>query len=172
MTGTSGGQTGKGVAVTFSKLTYTVPVKKDRVSQEIEEKLDIIKDLNGVFHPGRLTALMGPSGSGKTTLMDILAGRKSGAGKIQGEVLYGGSPAPRAVLKLAKSAKVLPRMLMYTAEMKLPLSTPKAEKRKRVDNAKRVNVALALISQPMVVFLDEPTSGLDSKMANEVCAIL
>lgn len=38
--------------------------------------------------------------------------------------------------------------------------------------AKRVNVALALISQPMVVFLDEPTSGLDSKMANEVCAIL
>ena len=38
--------------------------------------------------------------------------------------------------------------------------------------AKRVNVALALISQPMVVFLDEPTSGLDSKMANEVCVIL
>ena len=80
-----------------------------------QEKLDIIKDLNGVFHPGRLTALMGPSGSGKTTLMDILAGRKSGAGKIQGEVqlgmrvflvvhntwrLYGGSPAPTAVLTL------------------------------------------------------------------------
>ena len=54
-----------------------------------QEKLDIIKDLNGVFHPGRLTALMGPSGSGKTTLMDILAGRKSGAGKIQGEVQLG-----------------------------------------------------------------------------------
>ena len=35
-----------------------------------------------------------------------------------------------------------------------------------------MNVALALISQPMVVFLDEPTSGLDSKMANEVCSIL
>ena len=33
-------------------------------------------------------------------------------------------------------------------------------------------MALALISQPLVVFLDEPTSGLDSKMANEVCAIL
>lgn len=28
-----------------------------------------------------------------------------------------------------------PRMLMYTAEMKLPRSTPYAEKRKRVDTA-------------------------------------
>eukprot|EP00913_Durusdinium_trenchii_P031832 g29810.t1 len=91
------------------------------------------------------------------------------------------------------------QMLMYTAEMKLPRSTSREDKRKRVDQvisqlrlnkcqhtvignvlsrgisggqAKRVNVALALISQPMVVFLDEPTSGLDSKMANEVCSIL
>ena len=54
-----------------------------------EEKVDILKDLSGIFHPGRLTALMGPSGSGKTTLMDILAGRKSGAGKIDGEVFFG-----------------------------------------------------------------------------------
>lgn len=43
---------------------------------------------------------------------------------------------------------------------------------RRESEAKRVNVALALISQPLVVYLDEPTSGLDSKMANEVCAIL
>eukprot|EP00434_Breviolum_minutum_P019639 symbB.v1.2.017319.t1/scaffold1341.1/size124323/10 len=202
MTGKTGPQGGgKGVAVTFNKLTYTVPIKK--------EKVDILKDLSGIFHPGRLTALMGPSGSGKTTLMDILAGRKSGAGKIDGEVLYGGSPAPAAVLKHLTGyveqfdtligELTVDQMLMYTAEMKLPRSTPYAEKRKRVDNviqqlrlnkcqntvignvlsrgisggqAKRVNVALALISQPMVVFLDEPTSGLDSKMANEVCAIL
>ncbi|CAK9067513.1 unnamed protein product [Durusdinium trenchii] len=198
MTGKTGG---KGVAVTFNKLTYTVPVKK--------EKLEILKDLSGVFHPCHLTALMGPSGSGKTTLMDILAGRKSGAGKIEGEVLYGGSPAPTAVLNHLTGyveqfdtligELTVDQMLMYTAEMKLPRSTSREDKRKRVDQvisqlrlnkcqhtvignvlsrgisggqAKRVNVALALISQPMVVFLDEPTSGLDSKMANEVCSIL
>ncbi|CAE8647617.1 unnamed protein product, partial [Polarella glacialis] len=77
----------KGIPVTFADLSYSVPVKK-------KAPLYILKNLNGVFQPGRLTALMGPSGSGKTTLMDVLAGRKSGAGSIEGEVLYGGAAAP------------------------------------------------------------------------------
>ena len=34
---------------------------------------------------------------------------------------------------------------------------------------KRVNIGIALISNPKVLFLDEPTTGLDSYTANEVC---
>lgn len=192
---------GQGSTVSFTNLTYTVPIKKAR--------LTILNDLSGVFQPGKLTALMGPSGSGKTTLMDILAGRKSGAGKVEGEVLYDGASVTGGTLKhlcgyveqfdTLLSELTVDNMLMYTAEMKLPLSMKRDEKRQRVDEvisklrlekcrhtlignvlrrgisggqAKRVNVALSLITQPRVVFLDEPTSGLDSKMANEVCMIL
>lgn len=90
-------------------------------------------------------------------------------------------------------------MLMYTAELRLPAATTRAARTARVDEvidklalgscaatvignplkrgisggqAKRVNIALALISRPSVIFLDEPTSGLDSAMANEVASCL
>jgi len=190
-----------GLDVCFTDLSYQVPVKK-------KEPLTIISGLSGHFAPGHLTALMGPSGSGKTTLMDIIAGRKIGVGKIQGEILYGGSKAPSSLKNLVGYVEqfdtligelTVEQMLMYTAELKLPRAIGREEKKRRVDSvieslrltkcrqtvignvlkrgisggqAKRVNIALSLITQPSILCLDEPTSGLDSSMANEVCLLL
>ncbi len=90
------------------------------------------------------------------------------------------------------------QMLMYTAELKLP-KLPTAEKEARVEEVikllqlqscrgtiiggalvkgisggqkKRVNIGLALITRPPILFLDEPTTGLDSAMADEVVGIM
>lgn len=193
--------TSPGLDVCFTNLSYSVPVKK-------KEPFTIISNLSGHFAPNRLAALMGPSGSGKTTLMDVIAGRKTGIGKIQGELLYGGSRSPANLKHLVGYVEqfdtligelTVEQMLMYTAELKLSRRVSREEKKRRVDvvienlrlskcrntvignvlkrgisggQAKRVNIALSLITQPSILCLDEPTSGLDSSMANEVCLML
>eukprot|EP01018_Ginkgo_biloba_P025422 Gb_41757 [translate_table: standard] len=56
-----------------------------------ENRLQLLRDVDGAFRPGVLTALMGVSGAGKTTLMDVLAGRKTG-GYIEGDIKISGFP--------------------------------------------------------------------------------
>lgn len=90
-------------------------------------------------------------------------------------------------------------MLRYTAALKLPASATAKEREDRVEEviamldlescrktvigsqlmrgvsggqAKRINIGLALITRPPVLFLDEPTSGLDSRTADEVVTCL
>ena len=97
------------------------------------------------------------------------------------------------------SALTVREMLCYTSELKRPLSEPWKDKEAAVDKllrdlglweardvlvgsamvkgisggqAKRTNIAIALITNPSVLFLDEPTSGLDSFTANEVMSVV
>mmetsp|Transcript_6067 Transcript_6067/g.15685 ORF Transcript_6067/g.15685 Transcript_6067/m.15685 type:complete len:806 (-) Transcript_6067:656-3073(-) len=96
-------------------------------------------------------------------------------------------------------ALTVTEMLMYQSELKRGTSEGLGPKRERVNDlmerlgllacastkigsyldrgisggqARRVNIALALVTDPSVLFLDEPTSGLDSTTSFEVCGIL
>ncbi|KAK8988613.1 hypothetical protein V6N11_029996 [Hibiscus sabdariffa] len=79
-------------SLTFVNIVYSVDMPQEMKEQgHTENRLVLLKGLNGTFRPGVLTALMGVSGAGKTTLMDVLSGRKTG-GYIEGNITVSGFP--------------------------------------------------------------------------------
>ncbi|WZZ57647.1 hypothetical protein YC2023_057754 [Brassica napus] len=79
-------------SITFDNVIYSVDMPQEMIEQGTQEdRLVLLKGVNGAFRPGVLTALMGVSGAGKTTLMDVLAGRKTG-GYIDGNITISGYP--------------------------------------------------------------------------------
>ncbi|KOM25784.1 hypothetical protein LR48_Vigan187s002400 [Vigna angularis] len=76
----------------FDEIRYSVDMPQEMKSQGISEnRLELLKGINGAFRPGVLTALMGVSGAGKTTLLDVLSGRKT-SGYIEGSITISGYP--------------------------------------------------------------------------------
>ncbi|KAL9349476.1 hypothetical protein Peur_056731 [Populus x canadensis] len=77
-------------SITFDDVIYSVDMPQEmKIQGVVEDRLVLLKGVNGAFRPGVLTTLMGVSGAGKTTLMDVLAGRKTG-GYIEGDIKISG----------------------------------------------------------------------------------
>jgi ABC-type multidrug transport system ATPase subunit len=169
----------------------------------------ILKDVNLHFKSGMLTELMGPSGAGKTTLLNLLIG--NAGGRIEGSVEVNGRALKKVANVFKKFYTFVPQddsllaslstreTLMFAARLRLPMTMPMAEKKRRVNRVlaelslircadqrigdvdrrgisggerKRASIALELLVNPSVIFIDEPTSGLDSKMAEDVVRTL
>ncbi|KAF9223816.1 hypothetical protein BS17DRAFT_802314, partial [Gyrodon lividus] len=116
--------------VHFSSLSYTLP-----------NGLEVLKDVQGVARPGKLTAVMGASGSGKSSLLDILAHR-SKLGTVTGPILINGRPVtPSQVRRVSgyvdqedtlMGTLTVYETVLYSALLRLPREMPEEEKIARV----------------------------------------
>ncbi|KAA8516690.1 hypothetical protein F0562_016804 [Nyssa sinensis] len=61
-----------------------------RLAPSKRRKIQILRDINGIVKPSRMTLLLGPPGAGKTTLMRALAGKLDQNLRVSGRVTYCG----------------------------------------------------------------------------------
>ncbi|XP_023764733.1 ABC transporter G family member 1 [Lactuca sativa] len=186
-------KTQTGAYLTWEDIGVSVSSSNRSVGKE-----QILTGVTGYAKPGEIVAIMGPSGCGKSTLLDSLAGRlASNIRHSTGRILINGRKqrltygtmsymAQEQVLTWTLTVK---ETVYYSAELQLPKSMPKSEKRQRADRTiremglqdslntriggwgikglsggqrRRLSICLELLTHPKILLLDEPTSGLDS----------
>ena len=146
--------------------------------------LEAVRGIDLAVHAGEVFAFLGPNGAGKTTTVEILEGyRRRDAGEVR---VLGADPAHptlawRARIGLVLQASHMPPELTvrelverYAGYYPRPRDVGETialvglgDKRKsragRLSGGqvRRLDVALALVGDPDLLFLDEPTTGFD-----------
>jgi ABC-2 type transport system ATP-binding protein len=148
--------------------------------------------------PGEVTALLGPNGAGKTTTIEILEGFQAptaGAVRVLGaDPREGGRGGRlwRARIGLVLQSTSLDAQLTVTEALTLfgglyPGRQRIGEVLDAIDMAddartrigalsggqrRRVDLGIAIIGQPEMLFLDEPTTGLDPEARRRLWAVI
>ena len=148
--------------------------------------LEAVRGIDFEVQRGEVFGLLGPNGAGKTTTVEILEGyRKRDAGEVQvlgtDPALAGGewreqigvvlqSSAMYETLTVAESLRLFagyyerPRPVDEVVEL-VGLEEKRDDRVRRLSGGqrRRLDLGLALVGDPELIFLDEPTTGFDPR---------
>src|SRR6186713_1298112 len=151
-----------------------------------------------VVHPGEIYGFLGPNGAGKSTtvhMLTTLLPPTAGKATVAGYDVVKQGPLVRKAIGAALQEAALDPLLTGRDHMRLQTALhgmPRAERSERGDELlervgltgaadrkirtysggmkRRLDLALALVHYPRILFLDEPTTGLDPQSRNALWA--
>ena len=163
-------------------------IKTEKRTKKYKEKT-VVKDLDLRVEEGEMYALLGVNGAGKSTtikMLSCLIRPTAGDAEVLGNSIVGDSVKVKQIISVSpQETSVAPNLtvkenLEFVAGV-FGFSKARAKEKTRqiiadfdmeqIENSRartlsggwqrRLSIAMALISEPKVIFLDEPTLGLD-----------
>jgi ABC-2 type transport system ATP-binding protein len=157
--------------------------------KEFKKGVVAVAGIDLAVSPGEIYGFLGPNGAGKSTTVHILTTLlppTAGTARVAGFDVATEGPRVRAAIGAALQEAALDPLLTGRDHMRLQTAlhgVPRRERRDRGDELlervgliaaadrkvrtysggmkRRLDLALALVHQPRILFLDEPTTGLD-----------
>ena len=163
-------------------------IKTENLTKKYKEKI-VVKNLNLTIAKGEMYALLGVNGAGKSTtikMLSCLIRPTSGDAYVLSNSIVSDSNAVKQIISVSPQETSVAINLTVKENLEFIAGVfgfPKAEAKRKaqiiidefdmrdVENTRakklsggymrRLSIAMALISEPQVLFLDEPTLGLD-----------
>jgi ABC-2 type transport system ATP-binding protein len=164
-------------------------IEVEGLEREFKGGVRAVDGVDLVVEPGEIYGFLGPNGAGKSTtvlMLTTLLPPTAGTARVAGHDIVREGPAVRRAIGAALQEAALDPLLTGREHMRLQTTlqgVPKPERRPRGDALlervglmeaadrkvrgysggmkRRLDLALALVHHPRILFLDEPTTGLD-----------
>jgi ABC-2 type transport system ATP-binding protein len=184
------------ISVPFLAMTSDNGIEVDGLVREFKGGVRAVDGIHFRVEPGEIYGFLGPNGAGKSTtvlMLTTLLPPTSGTARVAGfDIVREGSHVREAIGAALQEAALDP---LLTGREHLRLQTtlhglPKNERVRRGEELlervgladaadrkvggysggmkRRLDLALALVHSPRVLFLDEPTTGLDPQSRSDL----